>query len=68
MTRWPASCGGEGKRINFLEHVALDIKLNFTLRRNIEIEIISPTGTKSVFLRSGNLHSYFILHIRVRVI
>jgi len=53
MTTWPASCGGETKRINYLEHVVLEISLNFTARRNIEIEITSPGGTPSIILRSG---------------
>ena len=56
MASWPTSCGGEAKRINFLEHVVLEIALNFTLRRNIEIEVISPNGTKSIILRSGRLN------------
>jgi len=55
MTTWPASCGGETKRINYLEHVVLEISLNFTVRKNIEIEITSPGGTPSIILRSGRL-------------
>ena len=55
LKTWPASCGGEAKRINFLEHVVLQLSLNFTLRKNIEVEVISPGGTKSIILRSGIL-------------
>eukprot|EP00112_Aurelia_sp_Birch-Aquarium-sp1_P022678 Seg649.1 transcript_id=Seg649.1/GoldUCD/mRNA.D3Y31 product="Furin-like protease 2" protein_id=Seg649.1/GoldUCD/D3Y31 len=53
ITSWPSRCGGDVKRINFLEHVQLVISFNFTKRKNIEIEIEAPTGTKSLILRSG---------------
>ncbi|XP_065070424.1 proprotein convertase subtilisin/kexin type 6-like isoform X4 [Rhopilema esculentum] len=53
LSSWPSHCGGEGKKINFLEHVVLQFSLNFTFRANIEIEIESPGGSKSVLLRSG---------------
>ena len=58
LSTWPASCGGEAKRINYLEHVVLDLSLNFTFRRNIEIEVISPGGTKSIILRSGKFNCF----------
>ncbi|XP_065070986.1 proprotein convertase subtilisin/kexin type 6-like isoform X2 [Rhopilema esculentum] len=53
LTSWPASCGGEGQRINYVEHVVLQFSLNFTRRSDIEIAIESPGGTKSFILRSG---------------
>ncbi|XP_065070423.1 proprotein convertase subtilisin/kexin type 6-like isoform X3 [Rhopilema esculentum] len=53
LSSWPSLCGGEGGKINFLEHVVLQFSLNFTNRRNIEIEIESPGGSRSVLQRSG---------------
>ena len=41
------------RSIRYLEHVLLILKLNFTLRRNIEVTLTSPAGTKSIMLRSG---------------
>ena len=58
MTTWPASCGGEIRRINYLEHVVLELALNFTRLGNIEIEVTSPSGTPSVILRSGSFSCF----------
>ncbi|XP_065070389.1 proprotein convertase subtilisin/kexin type 6-like isoform X2 [Rhopilema esculentum] len=55
LSSWPSFCGGEGQRINFLEHVIVQLSLNFTHRRKIQIEVESPGGTKSVILRAGRM-------------
>eukprot|EP00112_Aurelia_sp_Birch-Aquarium-sp1_P002144 Seg1232.14 transcript_id=Seg1232.14/GoldUCD/mRNA.D3Y31 product=Furin protein_id=Seg1232.14/GoldUCD/D3Y31 len=55
LTTWPANCGGDAQRINFLEHVLLVVSFNFTVRKLVEIEIEAPTGTKSLVLRGGRI-------------
>ena len=62
LTSWPANCGGESRRINFLEHALLVISFNYTLRNLIEVELEAPTGTKSLILRSGNEPVPFIVY------
>ncbi|XP_065070414.1 proprotein convertase subtilisin/kexin type 6-like isoform X2 [Rhopilema esculentum] len=59
LSSWPNLCGGEGKRINFLEHVVMRFSLNFTRRTNLEIEVESPGGSISVLLRSGRIMDSF---------
>ena len=53
LTVWPANCGGDSQRINFLEHVLLVVSFNYTTRKFVEIEIEAPSGTKSLILPSG---------------
>eukprot|EP00794_Sanderia_malayensis_P017262 gene17262-18986_t len=58
VTTWPTSCGGDPNAIRYLEHVVLEVNLNFTARKNLELELQSPTGTKSLMLRSGRVMDF----------
>ena len=48
---WPSECGGEEKRINFLEHVVLTLNLTFMPRGNLEVDLVSPQNTTATVLR-----------------
>lgn len=44
LINWSAFCDG---KINFLEHVEVAVNLNYTLRGDLLIKLISPQGTLS---------------------
>ena len=47
VRKWPRGCGGEEQRIRFLEHVELKVNLNYTLRGDLVMDLVSPDGTVS---------------------
>ena len=44
LSKWEDYCGD---KINFLEHVEVSVNLNYTLRGELLIKLISPEGTVS---------------------
>lgn len=58
LSDWSYFCGD---KINFLEHVEVSVKLNYTRRGDLLIKLVSPQGTVSNLTHYRKQDSYYRL-------